>query len=203
MRGKKNTNKKESKENKKIKISTQIVILIRDMREEVMITEDRTTIEEEVDRITEDRNEGEVKRTVEEKKEEEIRGEKIRGEETMKIEGKMTIANNTIKDKMTIEEAQKKVKNEEAATDLNTKPKKSSKRDTKTEKKNAINPKILQSKPNLKKNHQTHPLAITPNPNLNKNPQKNPNSTTQSKKTKSESSRTFTVETESLMMLSS
>ena len=198
MRGKKNTNKKESKENKKIKISTPIVILIRDMREEVMITEDRTTIEEEVDRITEDRKEGEVKRTVEKKKEEEIRGE-----ETMKIEGKMTIANNTIKDKMTIEEVQKKVKNEEAATDLNTKPKKSSKRDTKTEKKNAMNPKILQSKPNLKKNHQTHPLAITPNPNLNKNPHKNPNSTTQSKKTKSESSRTFTVETESLMMLSS
>jgi hypothetical protein len=196
LRGKKNTNKKESKESKKIKISTPIVILISGKREEVTITEDRMTIEEEADRRTEDSKERDARKAVEEKKEEEIRGK-----ETMKIEGKMTIANNTIKDKMTIEEAQKKVKNEEAATDLNTKPKKSSKRDMKTEKKKGMNPKILHSKPNLKKSHQTHPLAITPNPSLNKNPQKNPNSTTQSKKTKSESSRIFTVETELLMML--
>lgn len=198
MRGKKNTNKKESKESKKIKISTPIVILISGKREEVTITEDKMTIGEEVDKRTEDSKEGEVRKAVKE-----IREEGIREKETMKIEGKMTIANNTIKDKMRIEEAQKKVKNEEAATDQNTKPKKSSKRDTKTEKKNAMSPKILPSKPNLKKNHQTHSLAITPNPNLNKNPQKNLNSTTQSKKTKSESSRIFTVETESLMMLSS
>ncbi len=198
MRGKKNTNKKESKESKKIKISTPIVILISGKREEVTITEDKMTIGEEVDKRTEDSKEEEVRKAVEE-----IRGEKIREKETLKIEGKMTIANNTIKDKMRIEEAQKKVKNEEAATDLNTTLKKSSKRDTKTKKKNAMSPKIFPSKPNLKKNHQTHPLEITPNPSLNKNPQKNLNSTTQSKKTKSESSRIFTVETESLMMLSS